>query len=77
MTEAETPSNVTGMATKLGTTLIAALPAQFLMLCLINVVFLYFVMSFLGQQMEARTGMANKLLDACIAETRQDHPKPP
>lgn len=53
----------------LGKTVVTALPPGFLMLCLINLVFLMMIMWFLHDQNEniqARTQVVEKIITACI-----------
>lgn len=60
------PRSLTAALAALGTGLIAALPPAFLMLVVINTIFLAVVMAFLNGQMEQRTAMANRILDHCL-----------
>lgn len=53
-------------ATKLGQSLIGALPPAFLLLCLINAIFIGLVMYFLDHQLDQRTQLVAKLVDSCM-----------
>lgn len=57
-----------GALTDLGGRVIGALPPAFLLLCLLNVAFLGVVMLFLNAQMEQRTAVVAKVLDACLTD---------
>jgi hypothetical protein len=48
---------------------VGALPAHFLILLLLNLVFLGMVLWFLTAQMELRTNLVGKIVDACIAQS--------
>jgi len=65
MTEQEANS-VAGAAAKLGTKLIGSLPAQFLMLCLLNLVFIAGLLWFLDEQIKARERVLTPLITACL-----------
>jgi hypothetical protein len=54
------------MVSRLGQSLITALPAQFLMLCLINAVFIFAVLYFVDDQLDQRTHLVGKLVDRCM-----------
>lgn len=55
-----------GAATRLGQSLITALPPAFLLLVLINVAFLAMVMYFIDHQLSQRTRLVNTLVDKCM-----------
>jgi hypothetical protein len=65
MTEAEAKGLV-GAATTLGSKLIGSLPAQFMVLVLINAVFLLGLLWFLDQRDEARERLLTPVLASCI-----------
>lgn len=56
---------LTGLAATIGTGLIGALPPAFLMLVLINSLFLGLVLWFVEHQLDQRMILANKILDHC------------
>jgi len=53
--------------TSLGKAVVVALPPAFLVLLLIDIVFIVVIMWFLDVQLEQRMVMANKILDHCLA----------
>lgn len=72
------PTTITGAATKISTSLIGALPSQFLMLCLINVCFLGIIMWFLSRVTDAEVHLAERrmaqydsTITSCMALTRE------
>lgn len=56
--------NAFGAAQRIGQSLIGALPPAFLLLLLINAGVLWFI----ADQMDSRSVLAGKLIDACMAE---------
>jgi hypothetical protein len=48
---------------------IGALPSHFFTLLLVNLAFLGMVLWFLTAQMELRTNLVSKIVDACIAQS--------
>jgi hypothetical protein len=68
--------NLVGAASRLGQSLIAALPPAFLMLMLMNTVFLAMVMWFINHQADERSQMASKLIDRCMEIALQAQPLP-
>ena len=58
-------SGLTGLAATIGTGLIGALPPAFLMLCVVNSMFLGLVLWFVEHQLDQRMLLANKILDHC------------
>ena len=75
MTE-EQANSLAGAVSMIGKAAIAALPAQFLLLCLINVLFLGILMWFIDDQLNQRTQLANRVMDACIAHELGPPPQP-
>jgi hypothetical protein len=63
---ADNNPSITGAAAKLGQSVIGALPPAFLLLCLINVMFIGVVMWFLNEQINDRTQIVSHLLDRCF-----------
>lgn len=63
---APTNGTIPGAISRLGQSLITALPSQFLMLVLINAGFLGLVLWFLTDQMDSRTALAGKIVDHCL-----------
>lgn len=59
-------ANGNGTIAKIGQSLISALPPAFLLLVLINVIFIGVTMWFLDDQMAQRTHMAEQLFDRCL-----------
>ena len=68
MTETDNSTNVPGMVARLGESLTSALPAQFIMLLLINVVFLGCVLWFEANSQAQRAAIMNRVLDACLEQ---------
>jgi len=66
MTTAEEPHGIVGQLARTSEKLISALPPAFLLLVLINVIFLALVMWFLNAQMAQRTTMIEKFADRCM-----------
>lgn len=64
----ETHPSVIGAATELGGRLIGSMPAQFLMLCIVNLVFVLGLLWFLSRQEAARERLYTPLLTACTQE---------
>ena len=60
------PQTIPGLAARLGQSLISALPPAFLLLCLINAVFIGLVLWFLDDQLDQRTKLVGKLVDRCM-----------
>jgi hypothetical protein len=61
-----------GALSALGQSLIAALPPVFLMLLLINLVFLAMVMWFVDKNSEQRVAIVRDIVDSCLThETHQ------
>ena len=67
MTEQEA-QGVVGAAAKLGGQLIGSLPAQFLMLCVLNLIFTLGLLWFLNQQEQARERVLTPIVTACLQE---------
>lgn len=59
-------SGVIGAATRLGQSVISALPPAFLLLVLINCAFIGMVMYFLDDQLDQRTRLVNTLINKCM-----------
>jgi hypothetical protein len=70
------PQTIPGMASRLGQSLIGALPPAFLLLCIINVAFLGLVLWFLNGQIDQRTAMVSKLMDRCMQIALEHEPPP-
>jgi len=64
----EEPTTVAGAASRIGQALVTALPSQFIMLLLINVVFLGLVLWFEKNSQDTRTAIMNRVLDACLEQ---------
>jgi hypothetical protein len=62
-------TNIPGAAAKLGGALIGALPPAFLLLCIINVVFLGLVMWFLADQIDRRTALVSHIVPQSLDST--------
>lgn len=56
----------TGAAASVANRLITTLPPAFVMLCVINVVFLGVVLWFLAAQTELRMKLLTRMVDACV-----------
>lgn len=68
MTEPAQPNGtLPGAVSRLGQSLITALPPAFLMLVLINAAFLGMVMWFVNSQLTQRTVLVEKLVDRCMS----------
>lgn len=57
---------VVGAASKFAQSLVGALPPAFLLLCLLNVVFLGLVMWFLADQIDRRTALVSTVITRCM-----------
>jgi hypothetical protein len=68
MADQQPASNGTipGMVSRLGQSLITALPPAFIMLCLINAAFIGAVLWFLDDQLDQRTQLVGRLVDKCM-----------
>lgn len=53
--------------TDIGKQVITTLPPAFVMLCLINVVFLWIVFSFAENQSDKRLAIVEKIIERCLA----------
>lgn len=60
------PSTLTGAATALGRSLITALPPAFVMLCVVNAVFVLGLTWFVDDQLDQRTQLVGRLIDHCM-----------
>lgn len=67
------PQGVAGAAIDAGKTVLTALPAQFLALCLLNAAFLAMTMWFWTAQLDQRTAIVTKIIDGCMVRV-QPHP---
>jgi len=78
MTQAEehSPSSIFGAAQRTADKLISTLPPAFLLLVLINVMFLALIMWFLNSQMMQRTQMMEKFADRCMEIALRATPSP-
>lgn len=66
--------SMNGGITKLGQSLISTMPPAFLLLLLINLLFLGLIVWFLKDQLEARDKMAQQLFERCMAIALHDQP---
>jgi len=64
------PSTVLGLISRIS----SALPPGFLMLIIINVIFLALVMHFIDDMQYERTSMAMKVLDSCVTPDKGKAP---
>jgi hypothetical protein len=60
------PVNTVGALADLGARLVTALPPAFLMLCLVNAIFIGAVLWFLDDQLDQRTKLVGTLVDRCL-----------
>lgn len=58
--------SIVGAASRLGQSLVGALPPGFLGLCVINVIFVALVMWFLNAQLAQRTRLVDTLVTKCM-----------
>jgi len=58
---------IASSVTRLGQSLVSALPPAFILLVLINIVFLGVVMWFLDSETEQRMVLVDKLLERCLS----------
>lgn len=63
-----------GPVTRLGQSIVGALPPAFLLLLLLNLTFLGMIVWFLKDQLEARDQMARELFNRCMAVALHDQP---
>jgi hypothetical protein len=71
MTDEQT-GGIVGLTQDLGGRLIGSLPAQFLMLCIINCVFVLGLLWFLERQNEARERLLGPIVSSCMQEIPGD-----
>jgi len=76
MRTAEEPHGIVGQVARLGDRMISTLPPAFLLLVLINVMFLALIMWFLNSQMMQRTQMMEKFADRCMEIALRATPPP-
>lgn len=62
----EPNGTIPGAISRLGQSLIGALPPAFLLLVLINAAFMGVVLWFVDDQMQSRTVLAEKIIDRCM-----------
>lgn len=76
MTAAEPqPSHgIIGQVARTSDKLITTLPPAFLLLFLLNLIFVALVMWFLNNQLEQRTSLVDKLVDRCMQIALQAQP---
>jgi hypothetical protein len=60
------PKGLWSTVSRLGHSLLGALPPAFVMLVLVNAIFLATVMWFLTHQMDQRNALVGRLLDRCM-----------
>lgn len=77
MASPETNGSIVGAASRLGQSVITALPAQFLLLVILNGIFIAMVMWFLNSQMDQRTALVTKLVDKCMEIALHENPPVP
>lgn len=58
--------SIVGAVSRFSQSVVGALPPSFLLLILINVLFMGFVLWFLADQMDTRTALAGKIIDHCL-----------
>jgi hypothetical protein len=63
-----------GPVTRMGQSLISALPPAFLLLLVMNLLFLGFVTWLMKDQLERRDDMARELFERCLAVALHDTP---
>jgi hypothetical protein len=61
----EAPRGLTGLAQSISAGLIGALPPAFLLMCVLNIIFLGLILWFIEHQLDQRMLLANKILDHC------------
>jgi hypothetical protein len=71
MTDEQT-SGIVGVTQDLGGRLISSLPAQFLLLCIINCIFVLGLLWFLEKQNEARERLLGPIVTSCLQEVPND-----
>lgn len=59
-------NTIPGAVSRLGQSLISALPPAFLLLVVINAIFIGMVMWFLDEQISQRTALVEKIVDHCL-----------
>jgi hypothetical protein len=74
MADEKQPTTTLGMAHDLARTLMGSLPPTFLLLVIINCVFLGLVMWFLNSQLRQRADMVNLLVTRCLEIALQAAP---
>jgi len=66
VTSEEQQHGIVGQVARLSDKLVSTLPPAFLLLVLLNLMFLALVMWFLNSQANQRTAMVEKLVDNCM-----------
>jgi hypothetical protein len=66
MSEEHEPATMPGMVHDLARSIVGSLPPTFLLLVIINVVFIGLVMWFLNSQLKQRTDLVNTLVAKCM-----------
>ena len=61
----DSPKGVSSAVTEIGRAIVSSLPPAFLLLCLINVAFLWIVLTFVQHQTDARLDLINRIVDRC------------
>src|SRR5262245_44751423 len=62
----EVQPGMLGAVIEVGRTLVGTLPPAFLMLCIINVAFLWLVLDFVQHQSDARVQFLTRIVDRCV-----------
>lgn len=64
--DAPAPAGLAGTALTIGQKVLATLPPAFIMLLLINCVFLFLVLRFVANETDQRVQLVSRIVDACM-----------
>jgi hypothetical protein len=64
-----TNGTVAGAAARVSQSLIGALPPAFIMLCLVNAIFIASLLYFIDDQLDTRTKMVQAIVERCMDKT--------
>jgi hypothetical protein len=77
MADGNENGGVVGAASRLGQSVVSALPPAFLLLVIVNMMFIGIMFWFLERQQSERNAMIGKFVDRCLDIALQATPPPP
>ena len=72
MSEDRPPQGIAAAAVDMCRQVAGALPASFLFLVILNIVFMGMILWFLNTQVEQRTAIVGRVLDVCVLRMQHD-----